>query len=198
MAALLVGGLGYEYGMTFDRELPVIRGERKPDGIAWIGLHHALVVEVERMRGRNVYVWDDEQQHGWVKQGLVSGMVEILRLEQRGNRDAPLRESLVCLPARFVHKLVDHLAPKIQELGSSQCGWWSVTLEDPEADLVWHPVRGGPRPDLPGLRTIRNRLRPQPSPASPAVPLGRPARALPKDLEAIFAKMIAASKERGI
>lgn len=191
LAALLVGGLGHEYGMTFDRELLVNKCDRKPDGICWIGEHYALIVEVERMRGRNVHVWDDGRQMGLIKSGLLTGMLEILRLQQRRNRDEPLRESLVCLPARFVRKLVDQLAPKVQELGSRQCGWWSVTLEDPEADLVWHPVRGGERPNIAGLRTIRARLRS----ARPSRPPPQ-CRMLPHDLQAIFDKGKAADESK--
>jgi hypothetical protein len=192
-AALLVGGLGYKYGMTFDRELPVVKCERKPDGITWIREHYALIVEVERMRGRNVHVWDDEQQNGLRKPGLLSGMVEILRSQQRQEADMPLRESLVCLPARYVVKLVDQLTPQVRLLGPKPCGWWSVNIEDLEADLIWHPVRGDPRPNLPGLKAIRNRLKPAPSPAQPApLPPPTPGKFSRRDLQAILDKAKAA------
>lgn len=156
MAALLVGGFGYKHGMEFDRELPSNKCERKPDGIAWIAEHRALVVEVERMRGRNVHVWDDQRKNGLIMPGLLSGMVELLRMQQRQDANKPLCESLVCLPARFIAKLEAQLAPQVQQLGPKPCGWWSVPMENPEADLVWHPVRGDQRRNLAGLKRIKD------------------------------------------
>jgi len=189
-AALLVAGFGHEFGMEFDRELSAPKCERKPDGFAWISERHALVVEVERMRGRNVHVWQDERINGLIKPGLLSSMIEIMRAQQRPQTDKPSRESLICLPARFVAKLEEQLAPRVQQLGPNQCGWWSVTMEDPWADPIWHAMRGSKRRDLPGLRTIRERLR-TPRPSDPPRSRG----SLRRDLRTILEKARASTPQ---
>lgn len=177
MAALLVCGLGHEFGMTFDRELPSIKGKRKPDGLAWIGQHRALVVEIERMQGRNVHVWDDIQRNtGEIKPGLLTGVTEILRGQQKRDGNAPIYESLVCVRHQHLDTFATALASRAQQLGPAQCGWWSVPYENPEADLMWHAVRGDARKNLPGIKTIRERIRPpitsdlSSAPRSPSAP----------------------------
>lgn len=177
MAALLVSGLGYEFGMHFDREIPSLKGRRKPDGFAWIEPHRALVVEVERLRGRTIHVWDDSlQKSGEIKPGLLNGMVAILRERQKREAGAPIYESLVCLPEGHLKDLEEALAPRVLQLGPASCGWWSVLYDDPDGDLVWHAVRGEARKNLPGIRSIRENFRPLAS----ATPMTTQAPAEPK------------------
>jgi hypothetical protein len=157
-AGQIVAGFG-ACGREFDSELHVGDAGLVADGVAYPAPDWRLVIEVERMIRQG--------QGRWQKQG---GMIDKIIAEfGQSASDGVLIQHLVAFPkfggeragevVDFEQQLDRLVAERSADLAGvpASAGWWFLSLEQLDADPVWHPIFAGtPAPRaLPGIAKRR-------------------------------------------